>query len=207
VDVKSSNGIRAEEAKTLLLEVAKLREENAALRSRVAELTDLSDSDPLLKILNRRAFLREMRRLQAYCARHGLAASLVFFDLDDLAGVNNRHGHAAGDEALRHVCEAVAGQVRGSDILGRLGGDEFGLLLVGADPTAAREKMDELSRRISGQAVQAGLSQEGFKVSITYGVEALDGESAPENILSRADQDFYGRKAAGRKLRNSLTQP
>lgn len=200
--MKGNSDIRAEEAKSLLVELARLRQENAELRSRVAELVDLSDSDPLLKILNRRAFLREVKRLQAYCARHGLAASLVFFDLDDLAGVNNRHGHAAGDEALRLVCRIVCETVRGSDIVGRLGGDEFGLLLVGADSSAAREKIEGISRAIESERVEAGFSNEGFAVSITYGVEALDGESPPEVILSRADRDFYGRKG-----RNGLTPP
>ena len=186
--------ISAEEAKTLLMELAQLREENDDLRRRVAELTDLSDKDPLLDALNRRAFLRELQRVQAFSRRHALTASIVFFDLDGLASINNRHGHEAGDEALRTVCGAVRDQVRSSDLLGRLGGDEFGLVLVGATPRDAQAKMQEIVEVLSDKRVKAGLACDGFGVSITYGIEPIVPDCAPEMLIARADEAFYGRK-------------
>ncbi len=201
--------ISADEAKTLLLELARLREENEDLRQRVVELTDLSDQDPLLEVLNRRAFLRELQRVQAFSRRHALTASIVFFDLDGLTSINNRHGHEAGDEALRAVCRAVRDRVRSSDLLGRLGGDEFGLVLVGAAPGEAQAKMQEIADILTNNPVKAGLACDGFAVSITYGIEPIVPDCAPEILIARADEAFYGRKGrreGGAKSRGGITQ-
>lgn len=184
------------------MELARLRRENEDLRLRVAELTDLSDQDPLLGVLNRRAFLRELGRVQAYSKRHDLVAAIVFFDLDGLAEINNRHGHEAGDESLRCVCRTVRACVRASDLLGRLGGDEFGLVLVGTSAADADRKMQAICDTLSQTRVEAGLDPKGLQVSITYGVQSILSDCAPEALIARADEQFYGRKG-----RNGFTQP
>jgi diguanylate cyclase (GGDEF)-like protein len=184
------------------MELARLRRENEDLRLRVAELTDLSDQDPLLGVLNRRAFLRELGRVQAYSKRHGLVAAIVFFDLDGLAEINNRHGHEAGDESLRCVCRTVRACIRASDLLGRLGGDEFGLVLVGTAAADADRKMQAICDTLSQTRVQAGLDPKGLKISITYGVQSILPDCAPEALIARADEQFYGRKG-----RNGFTRP
>ncbi len=182
------------ETKALLLELARLKRENESLRQRVAELTDLSDRDPLLGVLNRRAFLRELERVQAYSVRHALKASIVFFDLNGLGRINNRHGHEAGDEALRCICRTVRACVRSSDLFGRLGGDEFGLVFVGTDIPATERKMEMIEETLAETRIDAGLTPGGITVSITYGVHAIGGNCSAESLIAQADQAFYVRK-------------
>ena len=103
---------------TLLTEIDDLRGEVGRLKGRLTEVEDLADRDALTPLLNRRAFLRELGRIRTFAQRYGSPASLVYFDLDDLKGVNDRLGHAAGDAALKAVAERLLGNVRESDIVG-----------------------------------------------------------------------------------------
>ena len=96
---------------------------------KIAELEARADVDPLLDILNRRGFERELARSLAYVKRYGTAAALVFIDLDGFKAVNDRHGHAAGDALLKAVARQLTGHVRASDVVARLGGDEFAVLM------------------------------------------------------------------------------
>ena len=95
----------------------------------IAELEARADVDPLLDILNRRGFERELKRSLAYVQRYGGEAALLFVDLDGFKAINDRHGHAAGDALLKAVARELTGHVRASDTVARLGGDEFGVLL------------------------------------------------------------------------------
>lgn len=188
------------DTQTLEHENAALRAENLELRDAVAELQRLSDLDPLLLILNRRAFLRECQRAQQYTKRHGIKAAFCYFDLDGLSAINNTFGHPVGDLALRTIVESVVAEIRGSDVFGRLGGDEFGLLLVEADVMAADRKMSELKQMIQSKPITDPESGAKVPLSITFGVEWLDPTAAPESILARADATFYRNK----KLYNRL---
>ncbi|MET4806374.1 GGDEF domain-containing protein [Limibacillus sp. MBR-115] len=181
-------------------ENAELRAENRELREAVAELQRLSDLDPLLLILNRRAFLRECQRAQQYTKRHGIKAAFCYFDLDGLSAINNTYGHPVGDLALKTIVESVLAEIRGSDVFGRLGGDEFGLLLVEADVMAADRKMSELKQLIQSNPITDPDSGAKVPLSITFGVEWLDPTAMPESILARADATFYRNK----KLYNRL---
>ena len=78
----------------------------------------------MLPILNRRAFVREISRFIAFAERYGTPSSLLYFDLDNFKAVNDAYGHAAGDVVLRHFSDLIASQIRDSDVLARLGGDE-----------------------------------------------------------------------------------
>ena len=93
------------------------------------ELEARADIDPLLDILNRRGFERELKRALAYVKRYGTQAALMFIDLDGFKAVNDRHGHGAGDALLKAVARELIGHVRASDVVGRLGGDEFGVVI------------------------------------------------------------------------------
>src|SRR5205823_5820822 len=87
------------------------------------------DSDPLTGIQNRRGLARELERAIAYVKRYGASAALVYLDLDAFKPINDRHGHAAGDAVLRAVAALLHRCVRASDIVARIGGDEFAVLL------------------------------------------------------------------------------
>ncbi len=129
------------------------RAEIDRLNRRLAEVELLADRDALTPALNRRAFVRELHRMIAFCERYEATASLVFFDLDSFKAVNDSFGHAAGDAALLWVAATLADHVRESDVVGRLGGDEFAVILAQASREAAETKAASLAAAIQTQPV------------------------------------------------------
>ena len=113
----------------LAAEVDALAAQLEASRARISELEARIDIDPLTDILNRRGFERELKRSLAYVKRYGTSVALVYVDLDGFKPVNDRHGHAAGDAVLKAIAAALVRNVRASDVVARIGGDEFAVLL------------------------------------------------------------------------------
>ena len=142
--------------KTLLTEIDDLRGEVSRLKARLAEAEELADRDALTPVLNRRAFVRELGRIRTFAQRYGSPASLVYFDIDGFKGVNDRYGHAAGDAALQAVAARLAANVRESDIVGRMGGDEFAVILVQADAATAEAKAKSLAAAIETTPIRFG---------------------------------------------------
>jgi diguanylate cyclase (GGDEF)-like protein len=177
---------------TLASEIDSLRREVAALTARLEEAEALADQDVLAPILNRRAFMRELERTIALAQRHGLPASVVYFDLDGFKGVNDRYGHAAGDAALLAVADRLWRNVREEDVVARLGGDEFAVLLLHADRLGARLKAEVLKGAIEAEPVRHETAE--FALSATYGVRQLGATDDPERALSEADAAMYLRK-------------
>tara|TARA_R110002110_G_scaffold84618_2_gene219855 strand:- start:1431 stop:2141 length:711 start_codon:yes stop_codon:yes gene_type:complete len=176
----------------LMGEVDQLRREMSALRERLRESDELADRDPLIPVLNRRAFVRELSRVIAFGRRYGDPAGLVYFDIDDFKQVNDRHGHAAGDVALHHLAKLILDNVRETDIVGRLGGDELGLILARADEETARGKAASLAALVAATPV----TYEGRKIplSISAGAVSFTGEDAADDALARADKAMYDAK-------------
>ncbi|MBS0363084.1 MAG: diguanylate cyclase [Proteobacteria bacterium] len=176
----------------LLSEIDDLRGEVGRLKSRLEEAEDLADRDALTPLLNRRAFVRELGRIKTFAQRYGSPASLVYIDLDDLKGVNDRLGHAAGDAALKAVAERLLGQVRESDIVGRMGGDEFAVILVQADQQTAEAKAASLARAIEAEPLKFG--EWSAPLHISWGVREITAEAEPETLVHDADQAMFARK-------------
>lgn len=179
----------------LMGEVDSLRREVSGLRERLRESEQLADRDPLIPVLNRRAFVRELSRVIAYGRRYGDPASLVYFDIDNFKQVNDAHGHAAGDAALHHLAKLVLGHVRETDIVGRLGGDELGLILSRTDEATAKSKALSLSDRVASQPLRYGGHE--IRLSISVGAAAFTGEDGPDEALARADRAMYEAKRKG----------
>ena len=179
---------------TLLSEIEELRVEVGRLKSRLNEAEDLADQDSLTPLLNRRAFLRELHRVLTFAQRYGGPASLIYFDLDGFKAVNDRFGHAAGDIALKAVAERLSAQVRESDVIGRIGGDEFGVILVQADLSAALAKAESLAAAVEAEPIQCGEWLAPLKIS--FGVRQIDAGVSAEQILADADQAMYASKRA-----------
>ena len=178
---------------SLMTEVQTLRNELADARESIFELERLADRDPLLDLFNRRAFVRELNRAMAMIERYGMRASLVFIDLNDLKKINDGMGHGAGDAALQHVSKILTANIRQTDVIGRLGGDELGLLLNQADKQTAELKASQLSEAVA--AVPAKWKEESFTARISCGVvEIAKGLSADE-AMERADSAMYEVKA------------
>ncbi len=176
----------------LMEEVNRLRREVAATHARLKELEELADMDPLLPVLNRRAFLRELSRIMSYAERYGSPASLIYIDLDNFKTINDRFGHAAGDEALKRVAELLMSHVRASDSVGRLGGDEFGVLLAHASVAAAQKKADNLVALLTATPVH--WQGQTITLSASHGVHGLGAGDNPVEALARADQAMYAHK-------------
>jgi diguanylate cyclase (GGDEF)-like protein len=179
---------------TLVIELGDLRTEVQRLKARLREAETAADEDPLTSAKNRRAFIREVRRIAAFAQRYDAPASLVYFDLDDLKGVNDRLGHAAGDAVLKAVADRLSGHVRESDIVGRLGGDEFAVLLAQADLATARAKAEMLARLVEADPVQVGDWLTPIKVS--WGVRQIDPGLDAEAIVADADGAMFAMKRA-----------
>ncbi|MCC7265993.1 MAG: GGDEF domain-containing protein [Caulobacteraceae bacterium] len=179
---------------TLLSEIEDLRGEVKRLKDRLFETEGLADRDVLTPLLNRRAFVREIGRAQAFAERYGSPAAVIYFDLDGFKAVNDRFGHPAGDLALKAVAERLAANIRGSDLAARLGGDEFGVLLAQADGATAAAKAASLQRLI--EATPADLGEWSAPLRISFGVRALDPGTDPEHLLGEADAAMYAQKRA-----------
>jgi diguanylate cyclase (GGDEF)-like protein len=176
--------------------LAALTAEIEALKAEVERLRLLADHDTLVPLLNRRAFMRELGRAMAYCKRYGTPAAVLYLDLDGFKGVNDAHGHLAGDAALKRVAEFLLAHIRESDAAARLGGDEFAVLLVQADEAAARAKAEALTAQMTAE----GFEWEGARLTLggSFGVRVYDDQPDAEAWLAEADAAMFVRKRSGR---------
>lgn len=183
---------------SLLAENERLKRELAIARARVGELEARADIDPLLDILNRRGFERELKRALAHVKRYGTQAVLMFVDLDGFKAINDRYGHGAGDLLLKAVARELIGHVRASDIVGRIGGDEFGVLLWRLEGPQATAKARQLEAMIAKVGIPHGKAR--IEVAASIGVAPLVEDASPVDIIAAADQAMYARKDERRGL-------
>jgi diguanylate cyclase (GGDEF)-like protein len=167
-----------------------LREQVLAL---VMRLRTLASHDSLTGALNRGAFEQRLDAEVARAQRTGTSLALVVFDVDHFKSINDRFGHAAGDDALREIGDAVSGGMRRSDVFGRLGGEEFALLLPDTDMAGAAVAADKLRGSLSKRA--AG----GAALTVSFGVADVQGGRAhARDVFDEADRALYAAKRAGR---------
>jgi diguanylate cyclase (GGDEF)-like protein len=178
----------------LAAERDRLRDELARVRGRIASLERLADEDALTPVANRRAFVRELTRMIAFTRRYGVPASVVYFDINNMKQINDEHGHPAGDAALRHIATVLRDNIRSSDVVGRLGGDEFGVILAQTDAAQAHNKAAALAEAIAESPLSWGEST--VPVSAAYGVYAFSGTEDPQHAIEAADRAMYEQKRA-----------
>jgi len=176
----------------LMAEVDRLRQELSVFKERVALLEHEADHDPLLSIGNRRSFVRHLVRMMSYAERYGTSGCILYFDLDGLKRLNDVEGHAAGDAALRHVAQLFLSNIRESDILGRLGGDEFGILLAQTGLKAGKEKAASLAKQIESSPLQ--WKGKPMSLSVSYGVHLFEGSEDIDTAIEAADKKMYEQK-------------
>lgn len=179
---------------TLMHEVEVIRRQLEETQSRMAELEKIADSDTLTPVANRRAFVRELARVLSYAERYQVETSLLFIDVNDLKSINDRFGHAAGDAALIHVAHVLSENVRTSDVVGRLGGDEYAVILSHASEEQAIMKGDQLQAKIGEEPVV--FEGKSFMVSAAIGIHTFGPHETPTSVLAAADQRMYARKKA-----------
>lgn len=184
---------RVQEAVTgLMLEVQSLRQSIKDLTRRLKDAEQVADQDPLLPIYNRRAFVRELSRVKASVERYQTEASLVYIDLNQFKSVNDSHGHEAGDYVLSQVALRLKESVRDTDIVGRLGGDEFGLILSRTKPQDARHLIDRLPRLFAEKPIL--WKGAALPTSLSTGIVPISAGDNPEQTLSAADMEMYKAK-------------
>jgi diguanylate cyclase (GGDEF)-like protein len=163
------------------------------LRRTQAKLELLATHDPLTNVLNARAFSNELAQELGRHRRYGRPLALIYLDLDDFKRVNDAHGHATGDAVLRLVADAMRGAVRQADVVGRLGGDEFGVLMPETDGAVAHAAASRLAAGI--RTVFRGTPS----VTASVGVVAVSGtEAGSDELLRKADHAMYEAKRAGK---------
>ena len=195
----------------LILEKGRLYAELLRLNERLKETMDslerLATRDSLTGLWNRRSILDLLQRELARCAREGRTLAAVMVDIDHFKRVNDEIGHLAGDEVLREVTRRVGSSLRSADVLGRLGGEEFLIILSPADEPSAREVMERA--RLACAAAPIVSDSSSFEVTVSLGaavVAARHGENLPA-VLRAADRALYRAKHGGRNRSEIETLP
>jgi diguanylate cyclase (GGDEF)-like protein len=183
---------------------ARLADSRRRLGDTLEQVQRLASRDELTRALNRRSLLEALERERARSERSGAPFCVAMIDLDHFKRVNDTHGHAAGDAVLRGFSAAVHEAMRGTDMFGRYGGEEFMLILVG---TGAGESLEAVER------IRAAIADRDWRgivadvpVTMSAGIACFrKGESA-EALLHRADQALYQAKRDGRN-RSIVSNP
>jgi len=181
----------------LMSEVDNMRKDLELAHRKITELEKLADQDSLLSISNRRAFVREMTRMISYSQRYGIHSSLIYLDLNDLKTINDTYGHKAGDTALSHLANVIMKNLRDSDIVGRLGGDEFGIILPKASQKMAETKALTLIKHLNDTPLEYAGKKLTLKVA--YGIYPLLGTESADQALDKADKKMYAHKKASKE--------
>ena len=198
VDIAAFHGLNQDDLtekariamKELIAEIGELRQELARNRKRIAYLSNLADHDDLSTALNRRAFLRELSHAQVLARDYGAVNALLFVTVENLKEINERYGHQAGDEMIEHVAAVMLRHLGKADVVGRLGGAEFAVVLVGHDTGRAHDTADGLKKYVEGQPLMDG----GIEVPAVVGVSVhgLDPDEDAEDALMARERDEAG---------------
>lgn len=172
--------------------------QDIALRKKMEqELMRLATTDPLTGMANRRHFLEQLKMELAHFKRFGRPATFLMVDIDHFKNVNDTYGHAVGDVVLQHFGELSKLRLRRIDLIGRLGGEEFGILLPGTDITGALQFAERFRIYVADTPAQSANGTIPFTISI--GISGFDQKDVePDGILARADAALYLAKASGR---------
>jgi diguanylate cyclase (GGDEF)-like protein len=183
----------------LTSQVQALQADRVRLHQKVRAAEDLADTDTLVPVFNRRAFVRELTRVISFAQRYNVEASLVYFDLDGFKSINDRYGHPAGDAVLKSVGQTLLSHIRESDLVGRVGGDEFAVILAKAGLADARAKGAQLADAI--RATTIPFLGQMLQVGAAFGVHCFQAGDTAEHAIARADEAMYANKV-GRKVQS-----
>jgi diguanylate cyclase (GGDEF)-like protein len=177
-----------------VLENSDLEKINFHLRARIAELERLVVTDTLTPLFNRRYFMEELDRWCWRTRRYGGNYGLLFIDVDNMKAVNDHHGHGAGDALLIGIAKCLIVTVRRSDIVARIGGDEFAILL----DNIPENEMALKSERLANTVAKLEINHQNIviKPTVSIGFTALEPGIKSAELLLRADRSMYSFKQA-----------
>lgn len=188
--------VKEKKKKRLKAENELLRLENKMLRQRIEDLERLADTDTLTPLANRRVFTREIERRTRQFERYGTPAVVMFVDVDGLKEINDVHGHLCGDAALIHTARVLQRNLRATDTVARIGGDEFGLVLDYLSEAEGRAKGENLLASLKRTPLRHGAVE--IPLSLSIGVTPVSEGDTVDMILARADAAMYRLKTGSR---------
>lgn len=169
-----------------------LQSENRKLKVELADMERLANHDVLTGLPNRRYFIESLEKRILRCQRYGDNTALLFLDVDDLKAINDSYGHAAGDVLLVHLAKLLQNNIRASDMVARIGGDEFALLLDNLDADRVESKILSLIELIkSSNPVSDGQT---LKCGAAIGYSFVGPADTVSALMSRADEAMYKSK-------------
>ena len=188
-------------------DITEQKEIETALRRSQIELERIALLDDLTGLPNRRHLLSRLDQEIARAYRHGHPLTVAMLDLDFFKRVNDRFGHAAGDDVLRHFASFLNTQLRGSDIAGRLGGEEFAVLLTETTQSEAVDVMRRVIRELAKERLPRIAPD--FRYSFSCGLTGIDLSVLTDSttLLSCADNALYQAKQNGRNQVVAFDQP
>lgn len=159
-------------------------------------LYESATKDGLTKVANKQLYTEAIEREIAYARRHGTALALLLFDVDHFKSINDGFGHPAGDRVLHHLAQLVERNVRTEDLVARVGGEEFALVLRGLDGDHATQCAERIRRLVESTAFVEGSAR--LPVTISLGVASYAPELSAQALYVAADAHLYEAKRAGR---------
>ena len=164
------------------------------LRARLSLMEDLANLDPLTGVANRRAFYRAANLEKARCQRYGSSFTIAYIDIDNFKKINDRFGHNAGDSLLMGVAASLRDKTRFTDVVARIGGDEFVVLLTETNAGQARLAIEKIRERLSEV-----VSQNGWHVTFSIGVVTFsEAPGSVDETLKKVDDTMYSVKRQGK---------
>jgi two-component system cell cycle response regulator len=163
-------------------------------------LEEMAHSDPLTGLPNRRAIEEWASRQLRGAVRHGFPYWVVLVDLDTFKSINDTHGHVGGDALLQKFAEILKTVIRASDICGRLGGDEFLLVITHVEAESIHKTVERFREKLAGQQFQIG--DEKVTITASFGIAGFHGKEVVDfnTLVRRADKALYAAKNAGRNM-------
>ncbi|MDA0240874.1 MAG: GGDEF domain-containing protein [Proteobacteria bacterium] len=168
----------------------------------IRQLQELATTDPLTQLLNRRGFENEMRKSLSRAERSGEEGVLIYIDLDGFKSINDHLGHAAGDEVLRAVALHMSQFIRDTDVLARIGGDEFALVLAGVPVEIGRERAIHLEQILN--SITVVWNGQLISVAASVGVQTYGTGDIFETLLDGADKNMYRAKERRSEARTPM---
>lgn len=166
-------------------------------RAMLERLEYLATHDEMTGLFNRRRFDEELTRQVTYAKRYGREGAVLMLDLDSFKEINDSLGHQVGDQLVRRVADRLRSRVRESDVIARIGGDEFALYLPETDANGAANVARDILRRIAEEPVVLGAMPLWTRASIGIAMYDPTGEDTAGELLMRADTAMYEAKAQG----------
>jgi diguanylate cyclase (GGDEF)-like protein len=168
------------------------------LQAVLAQADEVAHTDALTYLPNRRAILAELQRQVTYSERYGTPLTVSMVDLDNFKDVNDTYGHQAGDQVLRFMASELRDRIRGPDLIGRYGGDEFLMILPNTTASAAAEQAARLCKQVWSTTLTP--TRPPIEVNLSIGIAQYQAHGDTwRALLERADQALYQAKSAGRR--------